>query len=296
MSAVLDAFAAEVGADDPVTIVGRGTQADGCAGARPVRAPAGIERVDPAEMVAACGAGTPLAELEETLASVGQRVALPSGSAGTVGGALATGLADERLLGLGPVRDSLLQMHYISAAGVVVMAGGPTVKNVSGFDLCRLFVGARGTLGFLGRVLLRTRPLPRFAQWYEAPAESRPELERRVGTLHRPTSVAWDGRVVRVLLEGHELDVAAQSRLAGLREADHQGPLPVTGMVRRTGVPDATGGAFVEWVGTGVRFVAEGGSAAPPLAPRVAALVRRIKDQFDPRGRLNPGRETEVGA
>ena len=58
-------------------------------------------------------------------------------------------------------------------AGDVVKAGGPTVKNVSGFDLCRLLVGSRGTLGFLGEVILRTRPRARVravVQWTARPA------------------------------------------------------------------------------------------------------------------------------
>jgi FAD/FMN-containing dehydrogenase len=56
---------------------------------------------------------------------------------GTIGGALAVGHSGIRRLGWGPVRDTVLQVRYVSAAGEVVKAGGPTVKNVSGFDLCR---------------------------------------------------------------------------------------------------------------------------------------------------------------
>ena len=103
-----------------------------------------------------CGAGTTVAEVELALAAHGQRVAIPPG--GTVGGALAVGRSSIRRLGDGPVRDAVLQVRYVSAAGEVVKAGGPTVKNVSGFDLCRLLVGSHGTLGFIGDVILRTRP------------------------------------------------------------------------------------------------------------------------------------------
>ena len=67
------------------------------------------------------------------------------------------------------MENTLLQARYVSAAGEIVKAGGPTVKNVSGFDLCRLLVGSYGTLGFLGDVILRTRPLPATSQWCSAP-------------------------------------------------------------------------------------------------------------------------------
>ena len=84
--------------------------------------------------------------------------ASPSRRAGRSAARSPSGRSGIRRLGDGPVRDAVLQVRYVSAAGEVVKAGGPTVKNVSGFDLCRLLVGSRGTLGFIGDVILRTRP------------------------------------------------------------------------------------------------------------------------------------------
>ncbi len=89
-----------------------------------------------------------------------------------------------------------------------MQAGGPTVKNVSGFDLCRLLVGARGTLGFIGDVILRTRPLPAHSQWFTAEADDPFPI---FAALYRPTSVLWNGSRLWVLLEGHPADVAAQA-------------------------------------------------------------------------------------
>ena len=160
----LTAFAADVGAADPVTITGSGTRGGPVGEARVVRAPAGLDWIEPAEMTMSCGAGTPVAEVAAALASHGQRVAIPP--TGTVGGALAVGRSGIRRLGDGPIRDAVLQVRYVSATGEVVKAGGPTVKNVSGFDLCRLLVGSHGTLGFIGDVILRTRPLARWSQWF----------------------------------------------------------------------------------------------------------------------------------
>ena len=119
-------------------------------------------------------------------------MALPPG--GTVGGALAVGRCGIRRLGDGPVRDTLLQARYVSAAGEVVKAGGPTVKNVSGFDLCRLLVGSQGTLGFLGEVILRTRPRPAASQWFAAPARRSVAAVRRAA----PADVGAVGRRDRV--------------------------------------------------------------------------------------------------
>ena len=108
---------------------------------------------------------------------------------GTVGGALAVGRSGLRRLGYGPVRDTLLQARYVSAAGDVVKAGGPTVKNVTGFDLCRLLVGSRGTLGFIGEVILRTRPRARFEQWFSTSADPWRDARRAV-----PADVGAVGR------------------------------------------------------------------------------------------------------
>ncbi len=282
----LNDFAAAVGSQDAVTIVGQGTRGGGVPDVRSVRAPSGIEWVQADEMTACCGAGTPVVDLDAALREVGQCVALPQG--GTIGGAFAVGLSDVRRLGYGPVRDVLLQARYVSAAGEVVKAGGPTVKNVSGFDLCRLLVGSRGTLGFLGEVIVRTRPLPQCSQWYTTTAA---EPFTVFAALYRPVAVLWDGERVWALLEGHRADVAAQAATAHLDVADEPPVLPVGG---RTSVAPATiehlTGGFVAEVGVGV---VHWRSAQPTTRssrdPSLTALEERIKLQFDPVRRLNPG-------
>jgi glycolate dehydrogenase FAD-binding subunit len=282
----LSELAEEVGADDPVTIAGLATRGGPVDGVRTVMAPGGIDHVRPGEMTVQCGAGTPVAELDEALAAVGQCVAIPP--TGTVGGALAIGRSGIRRLGYGPVRDTVLQARYVSATGEVVKAGGPTVKNVSGFDLCRLLVGSRGTLGFIGEIILRTRPRARFEQWYTAPGDDPWALMRR---LYRPTAVLWDGQTTWVLLEGDRRDAEAQASAAALVAADAPVDLPTGG--RWSLAPDQ----LASLPGTG-RFVAEIGvgivhhelpAPARPIDPVIAALTTRIKERFDPSGRLNPG-------
>jgi glycolate oxidase FAD binding subunit len=279
----LSEFAEDVGVEGPVTVAGLGTRGGPVEGVRTVYAPTGIDWVQPAEMTVACGAGTPVAELDEALFARGQAVAIPP--SGTVGGALAAGRSGLRRLGYGPVRDSLLQARYVSAAGELVKAGGPTVKNVSGFDLCRLLVGSRGTLGFLGDVILRTRPRARHERWLQGRFDPLEALAR----LYRPTSVLWDGTTTWVLLEGDERDVAAEAALLDGEPAAGPPPLPVGG--RWSIDPARMGelrGDFVVEVGVGIVHHVD----RPParaVDPHVRAVHRRIKERFDPTGRLNPG-------
>lgn len=290
------AMAADVGPPDagPVVAVGGRTAWDLGGpvdpGAREVRAPAGIVDHEPAEMTVRVRAGTTVVDLDAALADAGQCVALPDHPGATVGGVLAIGRSGIRRLGWGPVRDAVLEVRYVTAEGAVATAGGPTVKNVSGYDLCRLLVGSLGTLGLLAEVVLRTRPLPAVERWHRADGADPWELRAR---LLAPSSVLWDGDRTWVLLGGHEADVVAQARSAGLAPADGPPPLPP----HRWSLPPA---ALADLPGDGQgRFVAEVGvgvvhrdvpQPVRRLDPVVHALHRRLKDALDPYGRLAPGR------
>jgi len=287
----LTAFAAEVGSDDPVTVIGGGTQWDVGGGvdpsARPLRAPVGVAPYDPAEMTVRCGAGTTVADLDAVLAEHGQTVALPDWDGATVGGVLAVGRSGVRRLGYGPVRDVLLEARYVSAAGTVVKAGGPTVKNVSGFDLCRMLVGSLGTLGFLAEAVLRVRPLPMASQWFTTDAD--PFVLFR--GLHQPISLLWDGTTTWVLLEGHPDDINEQSRTHGLHAADGPPALPAgRRSLRPSALPSLAGtSGFVAEIGVGVVHT-DGRSGDERPEPDRVDLHHRLKTAFDPTGRLNPGR------
>ena len=297
VSSRIDTFATEVGAEGPVTAVG-GRTAWGVGGevavdAREVSAPFGVVEFEPAEMTVRVLAGTTVAALDAAVSEAGQMVVFDAARPedATVGGVLAVGRSGIRRLGYGPVRDTVLQVTYVDAAGRVVRAGGPTVKNVSGFDLCRLLVGSLGTLGFLAEVVLRCVPRPAVSQWFEGSADPF-ELRDR---LYRPSSLLWDGTTVWLLLEGHGADVEAQAELAGLEPTDGPPPLATGGRqsLRPRELRDLTG-TFVAEVGVGVVHRSE--PVAPPaVAPETVKLGRTIKASLDPTGRLNPGRLVHPG-
>lgn len=296
------AFAAAVGPAEagPVTVLGGHTQwevgtaaADVEVEARELRAPAGIVALEAADMTVRVRAGTTVAELDAALAEVGQTVAMPAWMDATVGGVLAVGHSGLRQLGWGPVRDVLLEARVVSADGRVVKAGGPTVKNVSGYDLCRLLVGSLGTLALVAEVVLRTRPLPPVERWLAGEADPFALAAR----LYRPAAILWDGSTTWVLLDGNPDDVATQARLTGLADVDGPPGLPPHRWSLRpselrglaTGTEPATG-RFVAEVGVGI---VHAGLPPPPRAldPHVVELHRRIKAVFDPTGRLNPARD-----
>ncbi len=289
------ALAETVGPPDagPVVAVGGGTSGDVGGfvdpAARVVRAPAGILDWRPAEMTVRVLAGTTVDDLDATLGEDGQCVAVPGGGGSTLGGALASGRSGLRRRGWGPVRDCLLEATVITADGTIAVAGGPTVKNVSGFDLCRLLVGSLGTLAVIGEVVLRTRPIPPVERWLRGPADPA-EVDRR---LYRPTSVLWDGTSTWVLLSGHEVDVDAQSEVAtrlGLEPCAGPPPLPE----HRWSLDPARLGSLAGsgWVAEWGVGVVHHPQPAPrrPVDPAVRLLHRRIKSAFDPQQRLAPGR------
>jgi glycolate oxidase FAD binding subunit len=291
----LAAFASEVGDKGPVAAVGHQTrwEAGGplTEGTRLVRAPAGIVEHHPEEMTVRVRAGTPVAELHADLAAAGQRTALCE-RGGTVGGALAVGEGHLCALGRGPLRDAVLQVRYVSADGRMVTGGGPTVKNVSGYDLPRLLVGSLGTLGLLCEAVLRTQPVPAASVWLRADGVD-PFGVR--DALHRPDAILWDGGTCWVHLEGHPGDVEAQAavleRSGDWTEAGGPPPVPA----HRWSLPPAAlrtlevAGPWVAAVGVGLVY-ASGPAPVRPVPGALAELHRRVKDGFDPTGRLSPGR------
>lgn len=128
----------------------------------------GIISYEPSELVVTVRAGTPLAELEAALAGRGQclpfeppRFMRPGEtvSSATCGGMVASGLAGPARASVGSVRDYVLGVKLINGRGELLTFGGQVIKNVAGYDVSRLMVGAMGTLGVLTEISLKVLPL-----------------------------------------------------------------------------------------------------------------------------------------
>ncbi len=302
----LSAFAEVVGDSGPVAVAGSRTRwelgGSLAENTTILEAPTGIVSYQPDEMTVQVRVGTPVAELNLALAEAGQRCALPE-RGGTVGGALAVGENALTMLGVGRLRDSVLQLRYVSAEGEVVTSGGPTVKNVSGFNLPRLMVGSLGTLGLLAEATIRTNPSPTESRWFQS-SDSDPTAI--LDAVLRPGAVLWDGQSTWVLLEGHPPDVVAERKrigeLGAFAEVDGPPPLPphrwslkpseLPGLSPETEPAGASAngtGSFVASVGVGTVHAE---NPQPHRTPDAASLVvaGRLKQLFDPTGRLAPGR------
>jgi glycolate oxidase FAD binding subunit len=114
------------------------------------------------DMTITVQAGITMARLQEMLAPENLRLPIdvPQSNQATLGGILATNTSGSRRLGYGTLRDYLLGFSAVNDQGQEIKAGGRVVKNVAGYDLCKLFVGSLGTLGIITQATLKLRPLP----------------------------------------------------------------------------------------------------------------------------------------
>jgi glycolate oxidase FAD binding subunit len=152
----------------PLAIRGGGTK--GFLGEAPhgepldTRGYAGIVDYEPTELVITARAGTPLADMERTMAESGQMLAFEPprfGAGATLGGTIAAGLSGPRRPYAGAARDFVLGVRVVDGRGEDLSFGGRVMKNVAGFDVARLMTGAMGTLGVIAEVSLKCLPLPR---------------------------------------------------------------------------------------------------------------------------------------
>ncbi len=115
----------------------------------------------PDDMVIGVEAGLPFQRLNEILAERGMRLTVnPWFRAATIGGmAAANDFGPDRLFG-GGLRDAIIGIEYINGKGNLVKAGGRVVKNVSGYDLCRMMLGSLGGLGVMTALNFKVLPAP----------------------------------------------------------------------------------------------------------------------------------------
>ena len=117
---------------------------------------------EPADLIAVAQAGVRLTTFNEKLSENGQWLPLdpPNDGRATLGGVVATGLGGAQQFGYGRPRGSVIGMTVVLADGSVIKAGGRVVKNVAGYDLCKLFTGSYGTLGIITELIFKLRPRP----------------------------------------------------------------------------------------------------------------------------------------
>src|SRR5271154_3762323 len=128
----------------------------------------GVTLYEPAELVLSAKSGTPLAEIESLVAANGQELAFEpmdygpllggAAAAGTIGGALSANLSGPRRIKAGAARDHFLGVNAVSGRGETFKSGGRVVKNVTGYDLCKLLAGSWGTLAAMTDVTIKTLP------------------------------------------------------------------------------------------------------------------------------------------
>jgi glycolate oxidase FAD binding subunit len=126
-----------------------------------------VTSYEPNELIITVEAGAPLNDVKSLIDSKNQQFAfepmntsmlLGTPNIGTIGGMIGAGLAGPRRIKAGGARDHLLGAHAVSGFGDSFKAGGRVVKNVTGYDLCKLLAGSWGTLAVMTEVTLKVMP------------------------------------------------------------------------------------------------------------------------------------------
>jgi glycolate oxidase FAD binding subunit len=173
-----DAIGDALAAEEPLELLAGGSKRDL---GRPLQLPrildlsrlTGIRDYQPSELVLTAAAATPIEEIEGVLAAAGQMLAFeppdwgrllslpePAARRRTLGGILACNLSGPRRIKAGAARDHFLGFRGVSGRGEAFKAGGKVVKNVTGYDLCKLMAGSYGTLAALEEVTVKVLPSP----------------------------------------------------------------------------------------------------------------------------------------
>ncbi len=184
----------------------------------------GILDYEPCELYITARTGTPLQTIETLLAQHHQMLGSepPHFSLGlnkaTLGGAIACGFSGSRRPFSGSLRDHVLGVKILNGQGQVMRFGGQVIKNVAGFDVSRLMVGARGTLGVLLEVTLKVMPKPpaEITLRIECSLPDTPLLMAKFGRMSLPLSaMAWLEGAIFIRLQGSEVVILDAQRKVG---------------------------------------------------------------------------------
>jgi len=175
-----------------------------------------------ADLTVTVEAGCTIQTLQETLAQHGQRLALDPlwPERATVGGSLATNDSGALRLRFGALRDLVIGVTIALPDGTLASSGGKVVKNVAGYDLPKLVIGALGTLGVITRAVFRLHPLPRNARSFSIFAANAEDTQKFVLAIQdsklahvalQSHLTAGSTPVIDILFEGTEAGLAAQA-------------------------------------------------------------------------------------
>ena len=283
-----------------------------------------VEVWEPDDLTIVIGAGATVESTEAMLAERNQTLVMPEHpGAATIGGVISAGVSGLRRGRLYATRERVLEATLITGDARRVRSGGRVVKNVTGYDLHRLAVGAFGSLGIVISVCLKLWPVP--------PGAVTIDLEdvARAGTITRPLAILETREGVQLFLQGTEAEVEGQAgRVGGLARpglhwpedpaGDWQWSLRVPPAITRTAidrVPTDWGYLAIHGVGE-IRLASQSPDEAADLRawaesvggnlvvtkgvaaefdpwgspPPGLGLQRRIIEEFDPLRILNPGR------
>ena len=196
----------------------------------------------PEDMTVTVQAGATLASLQQRLASRGQWLPIdpPHPDRLTIAALLDANVSGPRRHGCGTIRDHLIGLRVALAGGRLIRSGGKVVKNVAGYDLMKLFIGARGTLGVIVEATFKLLPLPEAESFVASRCESPAAAETLV-------SAVLDSELTPTVFDLHNVPGAVeQPTTPPLPPFGH--PLPRSERGRRTGGEGAAaGGEAAGW-------------------------------------------------
>ncbi len=182
----------------------------------------GVVDYQPKELVLTAQSGTPLAEIEALLAEHNQMLAFEPphfGGAATLGGSIAAGLSGPRRPYAGSARDFVLGVRMVDGTGQALRFGGQVIKNVAGYDVSRLMVGALGTLGLITEVSLKVLPSPGAETTLQFELDEAAAIVKMNTWAGQPlplSATSWHAGLLSVRLSGARSAVhAAQAKLGG---------------------------------------------------------------------------------